>query len=91
MLEPEEIPSYNELFPRADSGAGEGKVGIEEQIDCARRELQLRRAVYPRQIAKRRISAAFANAELRRMDAIVKTLEWIRANRAGIAEQLKKS
>ena len=29
---------YNELFPRADSGAGEGKVSIEEMIGCAQRD-----------------------------------------------------
>ena len=36
---------YNELFPRADSGAGEGRVGIDEQIECVQRELALRNAV----------------------------------------------
>ena len=81
---------YNELFPRADSGAGEGKVSIEAMIGCAQRELQLRRSVYPKQIANRRISAAFANQEVQKMEAIVKTLEWIRANRALILSWLKK-
>lgn len=50
-------------------------VPIDVQITSAKRELRLRRNVYPKWIESRRMSEATANLEIASMEAIIETLE----------------
>lgn len=50
-------------------------VPLHEQLECARRELSMRRNVYPRRIASGVMTAPLAARETARMEAIVQTLE----------------
>lgn len=59
-----------DLFDRAD-------VPLHEQIECATRELSMRRNVYPRRIAEGRMTQALADREIARMAAILATLKGI--------------
>ena len=52
-------------------------VSIQEQIKCVKREIGLRQRVYPRQIEAGRMSNAKATDELKRMQAVLKTLEQV--------------
>ena len=44
-------------------------------LDCAQREVRLRRQVYPNRIMTGRMSHAFAQVEIAKMEAIA---EWLR-------------
>lgn len=59
------------------------KITLEQQIACARREVALRRNVYPKWIAKGRLSKEKAEQEIATMDAIVFTLRQLEEQRAG--------
>lgn len=48
---------------------------IEDQIICVRREITLRRQVYPRRVAEGRMSPATAEREMETMRAVLATLE----------------
>lgn len=50
-------------------------VGIEQQIACAKRELAMRKNVYPRLVGGKRMTQFKADDEIAAMAAIVKTLE----------------
>lgn len=56
-------------------------VSINQQIEEVERELQLRRTVFPRLVAKRRYSQSEADYLMRRMEAVLDTLRWCRENR----------
>jgi len=47
---------------------------LERQIDCARREVQLRQRVYPKLVKERRMQEHTANQEMAAMEGIVRTL-----------------
>lgn len=51
---------------------------ITEQIRCAKRELAMRRRVYPGWVRKERMTMADAGREIEAMSAIVTTLERVR-------------
>ena len=50
-------------------------ISLATQLNCARRELALRRSAYPGWIAKGKMTPAQADAEINAMAAIVETLE----------------
>lgn len=54
-------------------------IPLVDQLACAKRELRLRRNVYPEWTRKGRISKDTAALELARMEAIVATLEELAA------------
>lgn len=58
----------NDLFDR-------DPVPLHVQIDAARRELDLRRKVYPRLVEKGRLRQSSADDEIAAMTAIVATLQ----------------
>lgn len=47
----------------------------QELLDCAERELRLRRRVYPRQVQAGRMTQKLATTEIAKMEAIVALLE----------------
>ena len=51
------------------------KVSITDQLACARRELALRRQVYPVWVKSGKLTSNAAETELERMQAIVETLD----------------
>lgn len=51
---------------------------LAEQITCVRRELNLRRRVYPRWVAQKRMTQKDADDEITRMEAVLATLEALR-------------
>lgn len=53
-------------------------MNITHQIECAKRELAMRRGVYPKWIGLGRMSKDNAEHELQAMQAIVTTLEGVR-------------
>jgi hypothetical protein len=61
-----------ELFP----------LPLSEQIACVEREIELRRRVYARRVADRKMSRATADREIERMAAVLDTLIWLRDNAA---------
>ena len=56
-------------------------VPLDKQIACAKRELALRRRVYPTWITAKRMTAFKAEDEIAAMAAIVATLEGLQAER----------
>lgn len=52
-------------------------VPIEAQVECVQRELRYRAHVYPRLIAKGRLTPAKAKAETEAMEAVLATLQSI--------------
>ena len=51
------------------------------QIDCVKRELGMRRRLYPRLIEKGKMDVVQAEAELKTMAAVLQTLEELSAPR----------
>lgn len=59
---------------------------LRDQLDCARRELAMRRNVYPKWVSSGKMTPAKADHELRAMEAIAATLERVmELNEAGLA------
>lgn len=56
-------------------------VDLSVQIAAANRELAMRRVVYPRRVAEKRMTELKAAAEIAAMEAIVRTLEGLQAVR----------
>jgi hypothetical protein len=52
-------------------------IELPTQIAAARRELELRKRVYPHWITTKRMSQDKADAEIANMEAIIRTLEWL--------------
>ena len=52
----------------------EARYPIEVLVDCAQREVKMRRRVYPNRILTGRMSHAFAQAEIDKMAAIAEVL-----------------
>ena len=53
-------------------------VTIVEQIDCVQRELLYRRRVYARRVEQGKMTQQLADREIRRMSAVLETLQGIR-------------
>lgn len=53
---------------------------IEELIACQRREVNMRRSLYPKWVSMRRMSQHAAEVELAKAAAILEILEGMRAN-----------
>jgi hypothetical protein len=56
-------------------------IGIDEQIACVEREIALRRRVYPRRVADRKMTQALADKQLAAMSAVLDTLLYLRESR----------
>ena len=48
---------------------------IYSQIKCVKREISMRKRVYPRMVMTERLTPAEAEAEIKTMEAVLKTLE----------------
>ena len=53
-------------------------IPLADQITCVRREIAMRRRVYPRWVALKRMTQEDADAEIARMEAVLATLEGLR-------------
>lgn len=51
---------------------------LDEQIECVRREIGMRRRVYPRWVEIGRITQAHADHQIAAMEAVLATLESLR-------------
>lgn len=60
-------------------------VPISEQIECVQREIKMRARVYPNWISSGRIAQREANTEMRRMRAVLATLQQIQRAQAAHA------
>ena len=56
------------------------KVTLHMQIEEARREIIMRRQVYPNLVSRGKMRQAEANHAMERMEAILCTLEWVFKN-----------
>jgi hypothetical protein len=63
-------------------------ITLDQQVACARRELALRRNVYPKWIEARKMTAEKAQWEIDTMEAIVATLEKMKTL-GDVSEQMK--
>jgi hypothetical protein len=63
-------------------------ISLEQQVACARRELALRRNVYPKWIESRKMTSEKAKWEIDTMEAIVATLEKMKTL-GDVSEQMK--
>lgn len=61
---------------------GEAAVNLQDQIAAVRREIAMRKAVYPRRVSAKMMSAAKAEHEIAAMEAVLATVE--SALRAGL-------
>lgn len=52
-------------------------IDLPTQIQAAKRELDMRKHVYPHHVERRKLSQEKADAEIANMEAIVRTLEWL--------------
>jgi hypothetical protein len=57
------------------------RADIYMQIDCIKRELAMRRRLYPKLIVSERMNVTMAETELKTMEAVLQTLEEIAAPR----------
>ena len=62
-----------DMFPYAPR-----QVSLDRQIQCAERELRMRRSVYPRHVRDSRMPQAKADSEIAAMQAIVETLRGLK-------------
>ncbi len=59
-------------------------VDIEEQIKCVQRELNYRRFVYPKQVAKGKMDPVNANRQIEAMAAVLDTLLKVAPSMTGL-------
>jgi hypothetical protein len=55
-------------------------ISLNQQIDEVKRELKMRADVYPRQVNSGKLRQSLADYQIERMQAVLKTLEWLQAN-----------
>lgn len=74
----------HDVHGEAGRDAAEGAQGmsliaptLEEQAACLRRELGLRKRVYPNWVASKKMSAAKAEREIETMEAALATIEYL--------------
>lgn len=56
------------------------KISIGQQIEEVRRELDQRARVYPRLIDMKKLKRTHADYQTARLEAVLRTLEWLRDN-----------
>jgi len=64
------------------------KISLNEQIDEVRRELRMRPDVYSRQVATGKLRQSVAEYQMERMEAVLRTLEWLQDNEQRIKDVL---
>lgn len=52
-------------------------ITIQDQILCVQREIDMRRRVYPGWVQNGKMKAEKADAEVERMEAVLRTLKWV--------------
>ena len=55
-------------------------ISLNQQIDEVKRELALRSEVYPRRINSGKMKQSLADYQTVRMQAVLRTLEWLQRN-----------
>ena len=60
------------------------RVSINQQIEEVQRELDQRARVYPRLISAGKLRRSHADYQTQRMEAVLRTLEWLRDNEGEI-------
>lgn len=65
------------------------KFSIGQQIEEVERELELRRGVYPRQVQRGTMKQSHADYHIKRMEAVLESLKWLKENRPHIIEWIK--
>ncbi|HEY0341117.1 MAG TPA: hypothetical protein VGC34_09950 [Steroidobacteraceae bacterium] len=65
-------------------------VSLEEQLEEAKREVKMRRSVYPRRVSISAMSQADADRRIARMEAIAKTLETLISAGAAVPELVRR-
>lgn len=55
-----------------------GEITIEDQIACVRREIAMRRRVYPRWVENGKMKQSQSDREIAVMEAVLTTLEYLR-------------
>ncbi len=68
----------------------EVRFDIDAQIAEVRREIALRRSVYPHFIARGKMDQPEADLHMGKMEAVHKTLEWVKANRERMLAIMEK-
>ena len=63
---------------------------IYQQIEEFEREIALRKNVYPNLVAKGNMRQSVADYHMARIEAALKSLEWLRDNRDGIVKAMKE-
>lgn len=64
---------------------------INQQIEELRREIKLRERVYPHQVAKRNFTQSEADYFMGRMQAALRTLEWVKRHERAIRDAIATS
>ena len=64
------------------------KISIGAQIEEVQREIGLRHGVYPRLVSGGKMRQSVADMHLERMEAVLKTLQWVEANREGLLAEM---
>ena len=59
-------------------------ISLNQQIDEVKRELALRSEVYPRRINSGKMKQSLADYQTVRMQAVLRTLEWLQRNEAKV-------
>lgn len=63
------------IYSREKTMATSANISIDEQVQCAKRELGFRERCYPRWVTERRMTQEKADKEIACMQAIIVTLE----------------
>ncbi len=62
----------------------ERKTTLDQQLAEVKREIALRRNVYPGFVARKKMRQGEADEHLARMEAVLQTLEWLQTNEVAI-------
>lgn len=66
------------------------RVSIHQQIDEVDRELKMRAQVYPSWVARGKLRQSIADYQVRRLEAVMATLEWVRDNEIELRAYVEK-
>lgn len=62
---------------------------IDQQIEEVERELKMRREVYPRQVQRGTMKSSVVEYHIKRMEAALATLKWMKENRPAVIDWIK--
>lgn len=62
------------------------KIPLDDQIAEIERELGMRRRVYPHMVAKGTYDQGQADRQVARLEAVLATLTWLKANRQAVID-----